>query len=106
LPVDALPTEAAPLKRRVAAPVEASSAAVAASASPSPAILGDVMITMPSGSAEVLENGKSLGRAPGRFRLSPGPHQLVLRTADGATQPVLVQIRPGAPTLVSVDLGR
>lgn len=109
VPVQALPVERTPAKRRVVAPVEAPSAthaAAVASAAPSPAILGDVMITMPSGSAEVLEGGKSLGRAPGSFRLSPGAHQLVLRTADGATHPVQVQIRPGAPTLVSVDTAR
>jgi hypothetical protein len=99
-----LAVEPAPQKKpsgaRPAAPV--STAAPPSVNAPSEPLnqVGDVFIT--GGAGDVLERGLLLGRAPGRFRLSVGQHSLTLRTASGAEQSMQVEIRAGAPTLVTI----
>jgi hypothetical protein len=64
------------------------------------------MITTPGGSGEVFESGRLLGKAPGAFQLSPGQHQLVLRSPSGRTVVLDVHIKSDAPTLVTVPDAR
>ncbi len=110
VPIGELPTEKTALPRSVAvgrsAPVAAATASAAASVAPPVAAgaMGDIFITMPGGSGDVFEQGRLLGRAPGRFRLSVGPHQLSVRSASGVEQSLQVQIAAGAPTLVTVNV--
>jgi hypothetical protein len=115
LAIDTLPLE----KRPKAAAGPSKSAARAPSASPvsapitpaaapvtPAAAMGDVFIAMPGGSGQVFEQGQLLGAAPGRLRLSAGVHNLTVRAASGATHAVWVDIKPGAPTLVTVSSGQ
>lgn len=68
------------------------------------AATGVVLVTTPGVSGDVFENGRRLGSTPGTFSLSSGPHDLSVRAASGVTQTVHVEIKPTAPTLVTVRL--
>jgi len=71
---------------------------------PSATIMGDVLVTTPGGVAHVFSEGRNLGATPGRFSLSVGQHELVLRTADGVQRNVSVSVIAGSPKLVTVQL--
>lgn len=113
IPIDALATEKPSRKRAAlakgtslvpAAPAETAAAAtgVASERAGAPmAQLGDLFVT--GGAGDVLERGQLLGRAPGRFRLSVGLHVLTLRAPNGDLQSMQVEIKAGAPTLVTVS---
>lgn len=112
LPVDALATEKPSSRKRpgtAKAPAIAAIATVAPSAAPLPSAssnapvsqTGDLFIT--GGAGDVMERGQLLGRAPGRFRLSVGQHALTLHAANGDVQSMQVEIKAGAPTLVTVS---
>jgi serine/threonine-protein kinase len=104
LSLDSLPLEpdrALPTVSRTAAPVRAVTSAPAATASVEPT--GVVFITTPGGSGELSERGRSLGRAPGTFRLGVGAHELSLRAPSGAVRTLHVNIKADAPTLVTVN---
>ncbi len=88
---------------RAAAPA-AKSAAAAAPAPPAAAQQGVVYVTTPGGVAEVSSGGRSLGRAPGKFRLSVGRHELVLLGDNGVRRVVSVAVAAESPTLVTVKL--
>lgn len=72
-------------------------------ATPAPTT-GIVLVTTPGLSGDVFENGNRLGSTPGSFSLSIGPHDLAVRAASGVAQTVHVEIKPNAPTLVTVRL--
>jgi len=61
---------------------------------------GQVFLTTPGG-GEVFDKGRSIGRAPGSFELSPGWHTLVIK-AGGEERSATVQIRANSSVMVSV----
>lgn len=87
---------------------EAPSAAEPATSAPlaAPRAVGDVFISTPGGSWEVLDQGRLLGRTPGSFRLSVGEHALVLRGADGSQQSFWVTIVANAPKVVTFKVAQ
>jgi hypothetical protein len=89
-----------------ARPAAPSARSLAEPAAP-PAVAGngDVYVTTPGGTAEVLVDGRSLGRTPGKFRLSVGRHELLLRGESGVERVVGVAVVPDSPTLVTLRLG-
>lgn len=104
---------ATPAKPRSTAPARGAAALAASPAAPSPqpapaaaaaAQQGVVYVTTPGGVAEVSSGGRSLGRTPGKFRLSVGKHELVLRGDNGEHRIVSVSVAPESPTLVTVKL--
>lgn len=56
--------------------------------------------------ADVIVDGKAAGTTPlAPIQLAPGPHSIVLRNAElGAVRNMWVTVKPGAPTLLRVDL--
>ena len=114
--VDSLPAltaepeaAAAPTRSTPSTParVGATEPTVAAEAAPtsSPTLKnGDVYVTTPGGAAEVLVDGRSLGRTPGKFSLSVGRHELLLRGAGGVERVVSVAVVSDSPTLVTLRL--
>lgn len=103
--VQAATTAIKPPRKQAGAAPAASPPAVADTPSPRPT-RGVVMVTTPGGSGEVFESGRLLGKAPGAFQLSPGQHQLVLRSPSGRTVVLDVHIKSDAPTLVTVPDAR
>lgn len=91
--------QAAPRSAAVVVTPPAPPAPSAAAVAPT----GVVLVTTPGGSAQVYEQGRLLGAAPGSFRLSVGSHELSLHTPSGATLAVHVEIKRDAPTLVTVN---
>lgn len=112
--VDSLPVlteepEATPSPARAAGSLPArapapSVATAAASAAAPVKSTGVVYITTPGGTAEVSANGRSLGRTPGKFSLSVGQHELLLRDENGVQRGVSVRVAAESPTLVTVRL--
>ncbi|MDF3064603.1 MAG: serine/threonine protein kinase [Polyangiaceae bacterium] len=105
IPIDALATERPSTQKKPGrAPAVTAVASAAVSATPATGVsfrpVGDLFIT--GGAGDVLENGQIIGHAPGRFRLSVGQHSLTLRGVNGDVQSMQVEIRAGAPTLVTV----
>lgn len=65
---------------------------------------GDVYVTTPGGSLAVSTGGRSLGRTPGKFRLSVGQHELSLQSDSGTVTKVLVLVVADSPTLITLPL--
>ena len=65
---------------------------------------GDVYVTTPGGNADVFAAGRRLGRTPGKFSLSVGRHELLLRGENGEQRSVSVRVTAESPTLVTVRL--
>jgi len=82
-----------------------------AAATPAPAAAaerfetGSVFVNVTGGTGDVYEGGRLLGRAPVRAQLSAGAHRLTVRSADGSTQDLPVDIAAGALSLLTVKLG-
>lgn len=89
---------------RNANPVRAPSASPSAQEAAPILAQGDVYVTTPGGSAEVLLDGRLVGRTPQRFKASAGRHDLILRTADGQQQSLSVTVSSTSPTLVTAAL--
>jgi len=103
------PSSLPPVSRKTTRAPRPETPALAPAPSPSPAVeapavaaVGDLFISIGGTGADVLENGRALGRAPGRFRLSVGDHVLTLRFESGAQQALPVTIKPSAPTLITL----
>jgi serine/threonine protein kinase len=101
------PTEAAPPRRSGPA---RSPAPRAATQAPKPAAddaggTGTLQVVVLPW-ADVTVDGKGMGTTPiAPISLAPGPHVVVLRNAElGASRTLSVQVKPGKPTLLRVDL--
>jgi tRNA A-37 threonylcarbamoyl transferase component Bud32 len=102
VPIDGLAVEKPRVSKRPSG--SASPVAPAPSEAPPPTSFGELYVT--GGAGDLLEGGQPLGAAPGHFRLSVGPHTLTLRLPSGDLQTMQVDIKPGAPTLVTVSAPR